>query len=148
MSPASISTRLAAAGLTAIAGVHLLWAAGSSWPLADREALADAVIGRPGGRFPSPAACLTVAGLLGIAASVVGGRPRLHPRVRRVGVIGVVTTLATRAGLGLTGRTDLLSPGSASPRFRELDRRFYSPHRRFYSPLCLTLAALALPAAG
>ena len=141
MSPASISTNLGAAGLGAIAGVHLMWAAGSPWPLEHREALADAVIGRAAGRVPSPAACLTVAGLLGVAASLVAGRPRWEERVRRVGVIGVVATLATRAGLGLAGRTDLLSPGSDSPRFRELDRRLYSP-------LCLVLAVLAFPAAA
>jgi hypothetical protein len=139
VSPASISTKLGAAGLAAIAGVHLVWASGSSWPLEHREALADAVIGRPGGRVPSPAACLTVAGLLGIAASLVDGRPRREPQVSRIGATCVVTTLAIRAGLGLAGRTDLLSPDANSPRFRELDRRFYSP-------LCLILAVLALPA--
>ena len=48
--------------------------------------------------------------------------------------------LAVRGLLGLAGRTDIVSPGSSSSRFRELDRRLYSP-------LCLALAALALPAA-
>jgi hypothetical protein len=42
--------------------------------------------------------------------------------------------------LGLAGRTRLVSPSSASPRFIRLDRRVYSP-------LCLALAGLtALPA--
>jgi hypothetical protein len=52
------------------------------------------------------------------------------------------TARAASAGLmaiaGLAGRTDLLSPGSDSERFRDLDRRFYSP-------LCLALAAAAVP---
>ena len=47
--------------------------------------------------------------------------------------------LADRGALGLAGRTDVLSPGSVSDNFRRLDRRVYSP-------LCLTLAALSLPA--
>jgi hypothetical protein len=141
VSPASISTGVGAAGLAAIASLHVVWATGSAWPLEHRDALADAVIGRAEGEVPSPAACLAVAGLLGAAASLVGGWPAGKPRVRRAGVTGVVVTLSTRAGLGLTGHTDLLSPGSNSRRFRELDRRIYSP-------LCLALALLALPAAA
>ncbi|HMJ36036.1 MAG TPA: hypothetical protein VK501_19180 [Baekduia sp.] len=42
--------------------------------------------------------------------------------------------------MGLAGRTDLVSPGATSERFRSLDRGYYAP-------LCLTLAALAAPAA-
>jgi hypothetical protein len=141
VSPATISTGAGAAGLAAIAGIHVMWAVGSPWPLPDREALADAVIGRAGGEVPSPAACLTVAGLLVTAASLVGGLPRRKPRLRRIGALGVVVTLGARGSVGLAGRTDLLSPGSSSQRFRELDRRIYAP-------LCLALAALALPAAA
>jgi hypothetical protein len=107
----------------------------------DHDALVEAVIGRAGGDVPSPAACLTVAGLLGAAAGLIGGWPAGKPRVRQAGAIGVAATLTTRAGLGLAGHTDLLSPGSNSRRFRELDRRIYSP-------LCLLLAVLALPAAA
>ncbi len=47
--------------------------------------------------------------------------------------------VARRGALGLAGRTDIVSPGSVSERFRRLDRRCYSP-------LCLALAALAVPA--
>jgi hypothetical protein len=140
VSPARLSTRAAAAGLAGIAGVHVAWAAGSSWPLADRAALADAVIGRRGGQVPSPAACLLVAGLLATAAALVGGEGSRGSPPRRIGAGAVVGILAARAGCGLAGRTDILSPGSCSPRFRELDRRIYSP-------LCLALATLALPAA-
>jgi hypothetical protein len=48
--------------------------------------------------------------------------------------------LSVRGVLGVAGRTDLVSPGSSSPRFRALDRKLYSP-------LYLTIAALAAPAA-
>lgn len=139
VSSGRLPRRTAAAGLAALAGIHVAWGRGSSWPLADRGALADAVIGRRGGAVPSPAACFAVAALLGTAATVVASDGARIPRLRRLGARTVVAVLATRGALGLAGRTDLLSPGSSSPRFRELDRRCYSP-------LCLTLAALALPA--
>jgi hypothetical protein len=132
------STRTAAVGLGGLGALHAAWGLGSSWPLADREALADAVIGRAD--VPPAAACWAVAGALGAAAAFVGGRPRALPRVRRAGAAGVVLVLTGRGLLGLAGRTDAVSPGSSSPRFRRLDRQRYSP-------LCLALAALALPAA-
>jgi hypothetical protein len=56
------------------------------------------------------------------------------------GAVGVVCALSVRGVLGISGRTDLVSPGSSSPRFRALDRKVYSP-------LCVTIAALAAPAA-
>jgi hypothetical protein len=133
------SEQLAAAGLGGLAGLHALWATGSSWPLADRAALADAVAGRR--RFPSTGACLVVAGLLATAAGLVGARPRRLPRARRAGAAGVTAALTVRGALGLAGRTDLVSPGATSARFRSLDRRVYSP-------CCLTLAVLSAPAAA
>lgn len=120
-----LSTLSAAAGLGAVGALHAIWATGSAWPLRDKRQLTDSVSGRPGDDPPSPAACLGVAGLLAAAAGLVGGRPRRSPRVSRIGSAGVVATLTAR--------------GSESQRFRRLDRRIYSP-------LCLTLAALALPA--
>jgi Protein of unknown function (DUF3995) len=132
------SQQLATAGLGGLAGLHAVWATGSPWPLADRGALADAVAGRR--RFPSAGACVGVAGLLATAAAIVGGRPRRLPRLRRAGAAGVTAALAVRGALGLAGRTDLVSPGATSARFRSLDRRIYSP-------CCLTLAALSAPAA-
>jgi hypothetical protein len=44
--------------------------------------------------------------------------------------------LTGRGALGLTGKTRLVSPSSASERFGRLDRRVYSP-------LCLVLAGLS-----
>lgn len=139
MSLASLSTRAAAAGLGSIAVLHIVWAAGSSWPLSGRGELADAVVGREHGEVPPPLACLAVAAALASAAGLLAGGGRLDARLRALGARLVVGVLATRAAAGLSGRTDLLAPGSSSPRFRALDRRLYSP-------LCLTLAALALPA--
>jgi Protein of unknown function (DUF3995) len=134
------ATRIASASLLAIAGLHLNWASGSAWPLGERGELADQVAGRVDGDPPSAAACLFVAVLLGAAAAFVNGRPRRAPGISRLGAAGVVATLAARGGLGMAGRTDLIARGSVSERFRARDRRVYSP-------LCLTLAALSLPAA-
>jgi Protein of unknown function (DUF3995) len=105
----------------------------------DGSALADGVAGRSGGEQHTAAECLAVAGALGLAAAFVSGRPRRAPAISRAGAAGVVAVLATRGAFGLAGRTDVLSPGATSERFRALDRRVYSP-------LCLALALGALPA--
>jgi uncharacterized protein DUF3995 len=127
--------RLAAGGFALLAGLHLVWATGSTWPAAD----AGAISGRPATASPGPLACVAVAGLLSAAAALVTGHPRGRPALARAGSAGVTATFTLRGAFGLAGRTDLLSPGSTSPRFRELDRRYYAP-------LCLTLAALSAPA--
>jgi hypothetical protein len=127
--------RATASALVALAGLHALWGRGSSFPFSDRDALADAVVGRRS--VPPPGACFAVAGALTVAAALVADVPRLPGGVRRLGVTGVGLVLATRAGLGFAGTTDAVSPGSVSPRFRRLDRRVYSP-------LCLALAAGAI----
>ena len=132
----SIPQRASSAGLLAIAGLHGVWATGSSWPMRDGDALAQSA---GGGRSHTAAECLAVAGLLTAASALVAGRPRRAPWLRRTGAGTVVAVLATRGAFGLAGRTDALVPGSSSARFRRLDRRYYSP-------LCLALAAGALPA--
>jgi Protein of unknown function (DUF3995) len=129
---ASTVRHLTALALAATAGLHLAWGTGSSIPLSTRDELADAVIGS--GRVPGPVACYGVASALGVAAALVEGVPRHPPTLRRVGLLGVAGVLALRGVLGLAGRTDLVSPGSASPRFRRLDRRLYAP-------FCLALSA-------
>lgn len=121
--------------LAGLAVTHAAWAAGSSWPFADRADLADAVIGAPD--VPGPAACLAVSGALAAAAAIVGGASRLHPALGRAGRAGVAAVLAVRGGLGLAGRTSLVSPASQSERFIRLDRRVYSP-------ACLALAVLTV----
>jgi Protein of unknown function (DUF3995) len=133
------TTHAASTGFLALAGLHVVWATGSSWPLSDEGELLDEVVGRPGGTAPSPVACLAVAGALTTAAALVSGRPRRRPWLSRAGSAGVVAAFATRGALGLAGRTDLLVKGSSSERFRARDRRLYGP-------ICLTLAVLSLPA--
>jgi hypothetical protein len=128
----------AAGALGALAALHLWWATGSAWPLGDQATLADAVAGRT--TSPSPAACVGVAAALTTASALVAGRPSPGSPLQRAGATGVVAVLSLRGTLGLAGRTDLVAPGSSSPRFRRLDRRYYAP-------LCLAIAALASPAA-
>ncbi|MGA2925061.1 MAG: DUF3995 domain-containing protein [Solirubrobacteraceae bacterium] len=132
------STEFASAGLAGLAGLHAVWAAGSSWPFRDKATLSDAVIGHD--RFPSAAACLAVAGALAAGSAFVAGWPAGAPRLQRTGAAGVLAVLSVRSGLGLSGLTHLVSPGSCSERFRALDRRLYAP-------VCLALAVLAEPAA-
>ncbi|WP_371553956.1 DUF3995 domain-containing protein [Streptomyces longwoodensis] len=127
-----VASRFSVTALAALAGVHVAWGLGSSWPLPDREAFSDAVIRRP--EAPGAVACHSVACALGAGALLVGGRPKQYPALSRLGG----RWCGGRAGCAwpgrVSGRTDLLSPGSASARFRRLDRLVYSP-------LCLVLGA-------
>ena len=134
------SIHAASAGLLGIAALHVIWATGSSWPMRDGRLMTDTVAGRPD-EPPSASACLAVATALTSAAALVEGHPRSRPQLARLGAAAVVAVLSIRGGLGLAGRTDVIAPGSVSERFRSMDRRIYSP-------LCLTLAALAVPAVG
>jgi Protein of unknown function (DUF3995) len=140
---ATAGAATASAGLLALGALHAAWGAGSAWPFPDRSALADAVIGAD--NVPGPAACFAVSAALAAASGLVAPWPRSRPALRRLGVSGVIIVLAGRGGLGLAGRTRLVSRRSVSRRFARLDRRVYSP-------LCLALAALSAlsvrPAAG
>lgn len=114
-----------AAILTGLAGIHVAWGRGSSFPFHSRPELADAVVGAAD--VPPPAACNAVAAALVTAAALTLDIPVGSAAVRRVGRAGVASVLAARGVLGLAGRTDVMSPGSSSARFRGLDRRVYAP---------------------
>ena len=121
--------------LAGVAALHLAWGAGSTFPFDTPADLADAVVGTPAGVGPPPpAACAAVAVALLSGTGLVLGRPRLPRSLRRAGLVVMTAVLGARGVLGLTGATDLVSPGSTSERFRRNDRRIYSP-------LCLALAA-------
>jgi len=132
-------TCLTAGPVLGVAALHVAWGAGKSFPFHDRERLADAVVGTAA--VPPAPACYAVAGALTAAAALMQGFPAGHPTLRRVGLLGVAVVLGGRGVLGLTGRTDLVSPTSTSARFRRLDRNLYSP-------LCLALARCAWSAAS
>jgi hypothetical protein len=119
------------ATLAGIGALHAAWGRGSTFPFASRERLNDIVIGRRA--TPSPVACYAVAGSLAAASALVVGLPTPRNGVRRTGVVTVAAALGTRAALGFSGRTEMVSPGSVSASFRRMDKRVYSP-------LCLALA--------
>jgi Protein of unknown function (DUF3995) len=123
--------RATAATLLGIGGLHAVWGRGSTFPFSSREALNDSVVGRDA--TPSPPMCFAIAGLLTTASALVAGLPSRQSRLRRLGVGVVAGVLGTRGVLGFAGKTELVSPGSASEKFTEMDRRYYSP-------LCLLLA--------
>jgi hypothetical protein len=154
-----VGTLTASTVLFGLAGLHAAWGAGSPWPAADRQVLADAVIGTGSGTgtgghgsgtsngagtgrhvpgMPGPAACLAVSGALAAAGALTAGWPaRRWPRLHRLGTCGVAGVLAGRGALGLAGQTRIVSPLSGSERFLRLDRRVYSP-------ACLALAGLSV----
>jgi Protein of unknown function (DUF3995) len=123
--------------LAGIGGVHVAWGFGSSFPFESHAELADAVIGADA--VPPPSACHAVGLALFMASSLVADVPIVPRRLRPIGRRVFAAMLGVRGLVGVFGRTELLSPGSASARFRSLDRRFYSP-------LCLVLAAGAASA--
>jgi hypothetical protein len=125
--------------LGGIAVLHVAWGTGSTFPFASRKQLNDTVIGRQA--TPSPAACYGVAGLLAAAGALVAGLPARDSLLRRAGVCTVTAALGARAALGFAGKTDLVSPKSVSPRFRQMDRRVFAP-------LCLALAVGAAKSLG
>jgi hypothetical protein len=119
--------------------MHVAWGRGSSFPFSSGDELADAVIGSRA--VPPPAACLGVAAALALASGLVAGAPVVPRRLRRPGIATVAVVMAVRSAAGFSGRTDLFSPGSTSPRFRKLDRAVYSP-------LCLAFALGSASALG
>lgn len=127
----SFTTACTSGVLAVLAGLHMAWGAGASFPLGDRASLADTIAGTDD--VPAPAECGVVAGLLGVAAALVADIAPVAPAIRRAGVAGVAATLGLRGVAGLSGRTDLLVPRTPSARFVRLDRRYYGP-------LCLVLA--------
>jgi len=123
---------LTATVLVAIAALHVAWGLGSSFPFQSREELADSVVGTD--EVPSSLACLAVAALLVLAATLVLGVLPLPKRLRTIALRVLTAVLMTRGVAGALGRTSTLSPGSDSPAFMRLDKRLYSP-------ICLWLAA-------
>jgi hypothetical protein len=129
-----IAGRIAATLFAAIAGLHVLWAVGISWPASSKAQLAEA-FGFTADTLPPPPAILVVAGLLLAAALLVSARAGLF-RVRipdwmaGVGTWTVAVVLLGRAlmGLGSIGMDEVAA---------RLDVALYSP-------LCLVLGALTV----
>jgi len=105
----SVFAFAAAIGLMVAAGVHIYWAAGGTWPGADRSDLARKVVGSTD-EFPSTALTLGVAVLLVAGGIVVGGAtgvwtlPISDTLVTAASwVVAVVLVVRGLAGLILSG---------------------------------------------
>jgi hypothetical protein len=129
-----VSTSIAAA-LTGIAALHVAWAVGSSFPFADRSALADTVSGQS--EPPGPGPTLVVAAMLLSAAGAIADVLPIGTTTRRSAVLGTALVLGGRGVIGVAGRTGRIVPWTPSARFNQLDKRYYGP-------LCLLLAGGAL----
>ncbi len=129
--------RLTGGVLAALAALHVAWGLGLSFPFRNRRELADAVVGSSA--VPPAPACFAVAGALTTGALLtVDGIP-VAPYLRRPALLGMAAILGLRGGLGLTGKTTLISPDSHSEKFVRWDKQIYGP-------LCLGLAVGSLVA--
>jgi hypothetical protein len=124
--------------LTALAGLHLYWAAGGHW---GADANVPEVSGRPA-FTPGPAACVVVAGLLLLAAATVlatmigpAALPAWLPRTATF-VVAFVFSARAVGDFRLVGFFK-----------RVRDTRFARLDSTVYSPLCAALAAGCLTVA-
>lgn len=130
-----LTAKLTTCILAALSALHVAWAIGSAFPFRSRHELANAVVGTE--EVPSPMACVAVAGALATGAALTADALPIAPTTRRSALRTMAVILGVRGALGLFGKTEALSPGSNSPRFIRLDRRFYSP-------LCLLLSCASV----
>ena len=119
------TARLTGGVLAALAVLHLAWGLGSAFPFRSRRELAEAVVGSS--RVPPPAACFAVAGALATGTALVANLLPLPPPVRRASLFGMAAVFGVRSALGFSGMTALISPGSDSKKFIDLDRRVFAP---------------------
>jgi len=119
--------------LLAVFIAHLMWAFGSSWPVADRRTLARTVVGRPGiARMPSR--LLTFLLALAIFAAGIVALMLTDPNPN-----GGLTAIGALAGAVFVFRGIL----GYLPQWRALtpEQPFATLDRRVYSPLCLFIGA-------
>lgn len=118
------------AGVSAIAWVHFQWGRGSTWPEADEEALARAVVGDGRRRMPAPVFCFAVAFVLELVA--------LWPLY----ALGHASELLTlQVTFVIAGAFVARGLAGFSRRWREhfTAEPFTTRDRKYYSPLCLLL---------
>lgn len=123
--------------LTAIALLHAYWGGGGRWPGRDEASLAGLVIGKtPGGRMPSPLACLGVcmAILAGAGLVALVSFAQLPVMQHSLAVIAYAIFTAVFLLRGLAGYVPAIWKASA-------DTPFVRLNTLYYSPLCLVLGA-------
>ncbi|MGH1412865.1 MAG: DUF3995 domain-containing protein [Pelagimonas sp.] len=129
--------------LTVLAGLHVAWAVGLTWPETSEQDLARRVAGFEGvDRMPPPAASALVALLLLLGCHIVlvvsGLSNAFAPdwiydlAIYDLAIWGMVAVFALRGGAIYTRAWRALTP--VEP--------FATMDRRYYGPLCLCLAVL------
>ncbi|ACO45862.1 DUF3995 domain-containing protein [Deinococcus deserti] len=119
-----------------VAGLHVAWGVGVTWPGRDARDLAQKVVGgSEGDPMPSPLACYAVAGALLVAAAALVLTLFPHGFQPPLRLLGFVT-----AGVFLL-RGAL---GYVLPRLADTGQDFYRLNRVLYSPLCLALGGMTL----
>mgnify|MGYP001487721462 CR=1 FL=1 len=131
--------------------LHALWAAGSTFPCANEQALARAVVGRRGiTKMPSGRACLMVAVCLFAAAglaALLGGYFTLPLPLllqKAVMVLAGLTAGMIFLGRGIIGVLPAFERSAPELPFLTLNRRVYSP-LSFLLGLGFILLVLSLP---
>ncbi|MBO6724989.1 MAG: DUF3995 domain-containing protein [Rhizobiaceae bacterium] len=122
--------------LTVLAGIHVYWAAGGTWPGTDEASCARAIAGFRGiDRMPPPAASLAVAALLLIAA--------LLALFLASGTNALPAGLMLLAGTGASFVFVARGIAGYLPVWRRLtpEMPFARNDTRYFSPLCLALGA-------
>ncbi len=115
--------------LVLLSALHLLWAIGYWFPIADEAALARAVVGRPEvRRMPGAVPCALVVVALFFAAAV----PLFPPSPFRVVALGGLAAVFLARGIA-----------AYLPAWRRLlpEQPFARLDRMVYGPLCLLLGA-------
>lgn len=132
------SRYVASSGLFVLGLLHVVWAAGSSWPAKDRKELALAVVGSK--RVPDARATLVVAGGAFAGSKLVWGV---------VGESGFVVFLRRLLGLGLLARAALGGEvAAAAIGLPAPGKRFTALDRQVYRPLCAVLGLAVLLGSG
>ena len=129
--------------LLAIAGLHLLWAAGSHWPAADEATLAKTVVGSKGiKKMPPRLASLLVAVVMTGVAHVVLVHAGLMQgfllfQMYRIILVAMILVFSFRGLAAYIPHWRAMVPGQPFARFDQTR----------YGPLCLVIAALLLDVA-
>jgi hypothetical protein len=132
-----IAAAIAIVVLVAIAGLHVGWAAGASFPARDRDALVRLVVGAPIGQpMPGRVATWVVAiGLVGMAGWTAALRGWIDaPMPRAWLVAGALAMVAIFTLRGIGGFFEVV----LRPSIRDTPYMHWS--RRLYSPIALGLA--------
>ncbi|MGP7959686.1 DUF3995 domain-containing protein [Sanguibacter sp. A247] len=137
-------TAATALTLGAVGALHVVWATGSTFPLADREDFSATFLGVDGLGSPGPAACLAVAGLVTAMACAAVVASQAAPG----SPVGRLARLATRTASGVLAARAVAGVAVSGLGLRETTARFRRLDLAAYSPLCAALAVGLARSAG